>query len=113
MGRQDVIQPGLYPSVPGVRSPGVAHAAIPRPKNSHWSDSFVRFVCNGGKESLGAHAATAWPLLRPPGAPRHKRAVVDILLLTRRRASGLVVDLVAREPSFGELVKEWIEECGE
>jgi len=105
MGRQDFVQSGLYPAIPGVRSLRLAHAAIPRPKDGRWSNSSVWFVCNGRKEPLGAHADTARPLLRPPGRPRHNRLVVYILLFTRRSPSGLVVDLVARKPSFGELVK--------
>src|SRR5438552_8650178 len=105
MGRPDVIQPGLYPGVPGVRSLRVAHEAVPRPKDGCGPNSSVRLVCNGGKESLGSHAATAWQFLRPSGSARHNRAVVDILLFTRRRASGVVVDLVARKPSFGNYVK--------
>src|SRR5437867_2050563 len=105
MGRQDVIQPGLYPAIPGVGSLRVAHAAIPQSEDRRWSNSSVRFVCNGGKESLGADAASRWPVLRAPGTPSHNRAVLDILLFTRRNSSGVVVDLVARKPSFGKLVK--------
>src|SRR6266516_2078084 len=105
MGRQNVIQPGLYPAIPGVRSLRLAHAAIPRPKGGRWPNRSVRVVCNGGKEPLSACAAPPRDILRPPGAPRHNRAVVDILLLARRGPSGVVVDLLARKPSLGELVK--------
>src|SRR5438128_2539644 len=104
MGRPDVIQPRLYPAIPGVRCLRLAHAAIPRSKDCHWSNSSVRFVCNGGKESLGADAASRWPVLRAPGTPSHNRAVLDILLFTRRGASGVVVDFVARKPSLGKPV---------
>src|SRR5690242_7778349 len=105
MGRQGVIQPGLYAAISGVRSLRMAHAAIPRPKDGCGPNRSVRFVCNGGKESLSAWVAPSRDFLRPPGTPRHNRAGVDILLFTRRGSSGVVVDLVARKPSFGELVK--------
>src|SRR5436190_7462269 len=108
MGRQNIIQPGLYPGIPGVRSLRMSHAAIPRPKGGRWPNRSVRFVCNGGKESLGAGAAPSRDLLRPPGAPRHNRAGVDILLLARRGPSGVVVDLVARKPSLGKPVAAFI-----